>query len=71
MSPKLTEFKDLLTGINTETDRLATKGQELIDKVSDSSLTGTEEQEILDGLTAVSSCLSAIGANEADPIPTE
>lgn len=63
------DFRTLLTGINTETDRIAAKIQEIMDKVSSSGLSGAEEQEILGDLTAVRDRLSTIGKDAAEPIP--
>lgn len=62
-------FRDLLTAINVETDRLAVKIQELIDRVTASDLTGAEETEVLAGLTAIKDRLGVIGANQSDPVP--
>ncbi len=66
---KLQDFKDLLGAVNTETDRIAAKLQEVIDKVENSGLTGAEEDEILADLTALRDRTAAIGADPANPVP--
>ena len=65
----LQNFKDLLAAINVETNRLAAKIQELIDKVTTSGLSGPEEAEILADLQAVKDRLSTVGADPSNPIP--
>lgn len=65
----LQNFKDLFAGIGTETDRIAVKIQELMDKISSSGLTGPEESEILADAQAIKDRLTGIGADPTDPIP--
>lgn len=63
------DFKTLVSEINTETDRVAAKIQEIMDKVSSSGLSGAEEAEILGDLTGVRDRLATIGKDPANPIP--
>jgi len=68
---KFTDMKGLVNAIRTETDDLALRVDAIINKVSDSSMTGAEEDEILTDLTALKARLSVIGKDAADPIPDE
>jgi len=65
----LTTFLALLQAINTETDRLAAKIQELMDTVETGSLTGAEEEQVLNGLQAIKDRLTVIGADSNNPVP--
>lgn len=67
----LQNFKDLLAAVNTETDRIAAKAQTLLDHVSDSGLTGPEEEEILAEGAAIVARLKSVGADPQNPIPEE
>lgn len=65
----LQNFKDLLAGVDEETNRIAAKIDELVAKLEAGGMSEAEEAEALEGLTAVADRLKTIGADPADPIP--
>jgi len=67
----LQSFKDLLTAVDAETNRIAAKIDELVAKLEAGGMSEAEEAEALEGLSAVAERLKTIGANAADPIPPE
>ncbi len=66
----LQSFKDLLTAIDAETNRIAAKIDELVAKLGAGGMTEAEEAEALASLSAVSDRLKTIGTDPANPIPT-
>lgn len=67
----LQNFKDLVAGINTETDRLAAKIDAFIAGQNAGGMTPAEEDAALADLQAVSDRLKTIGADSTNPIPAE
>lgn len=67
----LQNFKDLLAGVDAETNRIAARIEELVAQIGGGGLTEAEEEEALAGLTAVAERLKTIGASSTDPIPPE
>ncbi len=63
------QFTDVLKAIDTETTRIATKVQELLDKISAGGMTPAEEQVALDAATAELDRLKTIAADPANPVP--
>lgn len=66
---KLQDFKDLLAAVDAETTRIATKIDELLDKLRNGGMTEEEEAEALTDLSNLSERLKTIGHDPTDPIP--
>jgi hypothetical protein len=65
----LQNFKDLLNGVKTETDRIADKIDELVESLKAGGLSKEEEAQVFADLQAHSDRLKGIGADAADPVP--
>lgn len=63
------DFDSLREAMDNETNRLAAKMQELIDKVATGGMTEAEEADVLAQFTAVKDRLASLGADPAEPIP--
>lgn len=66
---KADDFKNLVTEIDAETTRIATRIDELVAKLQAGGMTEEEEAEVLNSLTATSNRLKSIGHDPNAPIP--
>ena len=68
---ELKDFKDVISLLDAETNRIAQKVEDLVDELAAGGLDEEEEADVLDDLLGLAERLRAIGAEPVDPVPAE
>ncbi len=68
---KVEDFSAVVAVLNTETNRISDKLEELIGEIEGAGLDADQEAVVLDSLQALADRLKTIGADPKDPVPVE